>query len=263
VASAGRVVLVHRRTRRRSQHVYAALHLRGLEVFGATRTSGDRGRDVAAIDALLDAVAAGDRVPGLLRRVVDDFGPDEFGLESALPDSADQIVATIADGLTERFATAYRNLRRDHAETLSALATAGYQLPVELRAPVELALTLELRNELARLADETDPDAYREARALAAEARREGVDVDSPGARDALGRAVLRAVGAAIAGVDPVRIEQAVGMVRLVRELGVGVDLDAAQAAVHDALVDGGAASRPLVPLGSALGLAVEQLGHP
>jgi hypothetical protein len=260
VASAGRVALVHRRTRRRTEHTYAALHLGGLEVFGATRRSDDPERDRASIDGLLDAVAAGERVPGLLRRVVDDFGPDELGLESALPDAADQILASIADGLTDRFADAYRRLRHDHAETLGALATAGYELPIDLRAPVELALTRELHDELAGLVDETDPDAYRVARAIAADARAEGVSVDSPGAREALGRAILRAVGTAIASADEAHIEAAIGMIRLARELGVAADLDHVQEAVYDALTSGDVGAGDLRALGVALGLAVDQL---
>jgi hypothetical protein len=260
VACAGRVVLTHRRTRRRSEHAYGALHLGGLEVFGAARASTDREADLAAIDALVDAVSGGARITALLRQVIDAFGPDELGLEDALPDAANQIVATVADSLTDRFADAYKRLHSDHADTLHALALAGYELPDELRAPVELALRRELEGELAVLADETDPEAYRVARAIALDAHVEGVELDSPAARASLGRAVQRAVGAAIASRQGDAVERAVGMLRVVRELGVGVDLDPIQEAVYDALVSGTDA-KPLLPVGLALGLAVDHLG--
>ena len=263
---AGRVRLEHRRTRRRSTHAYAAVHLGGLEVFGATRPAADHAHDVAAIDALIDAATEGIRVTTLLRRVVDAFGPHEFGLESALPDAADQIVASVAEGLVQRFADAYSQLRTDHASTLAALATAGYELPDELRISIELALTRAFEDELATCAQEADPDAYRTAISIARQAQAEGVHVDSPRARAELGRAVHRAVGLAVADPDGAHVEAAVGMVRLVRELGASVDLDPAQELVYDALTAGADAdprAKALATLGYALGLRVDRIGLP
>ena len=126
--SAGRVVLVHRRTRRRTEHVYAAVHLGGLEVFGATREARPDVDD-DLFTALNDAVAGGERVPTILRIIGEGFGPREFGLESALPDAADQIVASAAAGLVDRFAQVYEHLYSDHRSRLAALLTAGYALP--------------------------------------------------------------------------------------------------------------------------------------
>ena len=51
---AGRVMLEHRRTLRRSSHVYAAAHLGGLEVFGATRRA-DAVRDTESIEYFGDS----------------------------------------------------------------------------------------------------------------------------------------------------------------------------------------------------------------
>ena len=80
----------------------------------------------------------------LLRLVSDGFGPREFGLGSALPDAAEQILESAARTLTDRFTGAYDQLFSDHRPTLTALAAAGYQLPPELRAPAELALARRL-----------------------------------------------------------------------------------------------------------------------
>ncbi|MGI8664298.1 MAG: hypothetical protein ACR2LQ_13975 [Acidimicrobiales bacterium] len=72
--------------------VYAAIHLGDLEVFGASRPV-DAERDRGAFAELGAAVGRGDPVTMLLRLIAERFGPGEFGLDSALPDAAEQIAA--------------------------------------------------------------------------------------------------------------------------------------------------------------------------
>src|SRR3954469_18212706 len=139
VGAGGRVTVQHRRTRRRTDHVYAVVHLGGLEVFGATRAP-DPDRDDALFGQVAEAVESGATVPSVLRLLAEGVGPREFGLESALPDAAEQLVASAARQLTERFGATYEHLYADHRGRLNALARAGYPLPPELRAPVEFAL---------------------------------------------------------------------------------------------------------------------------
>src|SRR5204863_6848959 len=112
----GRVALTHMRTRRRSEHVYAALHLGGLEVLGANRLS-DPSRDKTALARVREAFHGDAPVTTLLRLVSEGFGPDEFGLSSALPDAADQILQSAASALADRFASAYDQLFSDHRPT--------------------------------------------------------------------------------------------------------------------------------------------------
>ncbi len=271
--SAGRVVLTHRRTRRTTRWVYGAVHLGGLEVFGAVRPAADpdtgpavRGdgggdRDRADVSALVEATRRGDRVTALLRRVVDRFGPREFGLESALPGAAEDLLSATARGLADRFVAAYDQLRSDHHDTLAALAVAGTPLPAELRGPVALALARRLEAAVAACGGATDPAAYRVVRALAREAREEGVNLASPVAAAELERAVSRAVDHAATAPTTATVEAALGMVRLVRELALDVSLDVPQERIHDALgrgrdrLDDGARAL-LTPLARRLGVA-------
>src|SRR5581483_7980683 len=143
----GLLRLTHRRTGRVTEHAYGALHLGGLEVVGASRPA-DARRDQDSLTFLRQAFAKGAPVTTLLRLLGDGFGPHEFGLESALPDAAEQIVESAATALTDRFAQAYALLFEDHQHTLVALSRSGYQLPAELRAPGELALTRRLVQEV-------------------------------------------------------------------------------------------------------------------
>ncbi|HEX6567890.1 MAG TPA: DUF3536 domain-containing protein [Acidimicrobiales bacterium] len=262
---AGRVALTHRRTRRTTRWAYAAVHLGGLEVFGAVRPaspqdSTDGGAaDAADVAALVDATRRGDRVTTLLRLVVDRFGPREFGLESALPGVGEDLLRATARGLADRFVAAYDQLRADNHDTLAALAVAGTPLPAELRGPVELALARRLDAAVAACGGSTDPATYRVVRALAREAREEGVRLSSPAASSALARAVGRAVDAAATTPTRATVDAAVGMACLARELGLDVPLDVAQERVHEALGDhplDADRRRLLAPLARRLGLA-------
>ena len=263
-ACAARVLLRHGRTRRRSVWTYGAVHLGGLEVFGAVRPgSTEPPDDEAAIDELVDATRRGERITTLLRLVTDRFGPREFGLESALPGVGDDLLRTTADGLADRFVAAYDQLRADHHDTLAALAVAGTSLPPELRGPVELALARRLEAELAACDDATDPVAYRAVQAVARQAREEGVQISSPRAAQALERVLLGAVDQAVADPGDGAVKAAVGLIELARELGVPVDLTVAQdhvyAALHPDGSDGVADATvrdALRSLSQALGLA-------
>jgi hypothetical protein len=267
---AGRVAVTHRRTRRTTRWAYAAVHLGGLEVFGAVRPATDdrpgARRDPADVEHLLAATRTGARVTALLRAVVDRFGPREFGLEDALPGVGEDLLRSTADALADRFVAAYDQLRTDHHDTLAALATAGTPLPAELLGPVELALDRRLRAAVAAAQGSTDPTAYRAVRSLVREARKEGARPSSPAAAAALADVVTRAVDAAAATPDGATVERAVGLVRLVREVALDVSLDAAQERVYAALRDprvGDEARARLAPLARRLGVSPRPLPLP
>jgi alpha-amylase/alpha-mannosidase (GH57 family) len=252
---AGHIVLCHQRTRRMHEQVYAAVHLGGLEVFGATRPA-DAGRDADLFEQLAEAVARGERVTTLLRLIVDGFGPREFGLDSALPDAADQIVAGAADTLAERFAETYDRLYADHRSRLDALITAGYPLPPELRAPMELALARRFEVEIARAVHEDGAERFTVANDIAREARRAGVQLATPRAARTMSATLLAAVERAVEQPDDdERAGAALGLLRLVRGLDLPLDLERPQELVFEAMRgDGGASLRTL---GAALGLGV------
>ncbi len=282
-ACAGLVSVTQRRTRRTTRWAYAAVHLGGLEVFGAVRPATDTtidaaaavpsagagdglGRDRDDVAAVAGAARRGDRVTSLLRLVVDRFGPREFGLESVLPGVGEDLLRATAQRVTDRFVAAYDQLRSDHHHTLAALALVGTPLPAELRGPLELALSRRLAAAVQACGGSTDATVYQVVRTVVREAREEGVRLSSPAAAAALERAVGHAVAAAVAAPASGTVDAAVGMVRLVRELALDVDLDVPQervvAALHDARVDDGHRDL-LAPLASALGVALHPLALP
>ena len=248
----GQVVLRHIRTGRRTDHVYAAVHLGGLEVLGVVRDA-DASADEGAFESLHRAFEDGASLTTLLRVLGAGFGAREFGLDSALPDAPEQIFESAARLLSERFASSYEQLFSDHRAVLRTLASAEYPLPPELRAPVELALARRLEAEVAAQAGSTDPESYGTAVAIAHEARAANVTLDTPAARATFERLVTRSVDDAI--TDPARVDAALATLDLAAELGVHPSLERAQEAVFDAIV-GGAGEAALEALGEALGLA-------
>ncbi|MEY2437605.1 MAG: hypothetical protein QOF97_2441 [Acidimicrobiaceae bacterium] len=254
----GLVTLEHRRTRRRTEHVYAAVHFGGLEVFGATRPA-EPGRDAEELLALAHAVVNGERVATVLRLISEGFGPHEFGLESALPDAADQIVRGAADQLVDRIAATYEHLYRDTRPLLGSLLTAGYPLPPELRAPAEFALARRFEAEIASAIDNSTVESFRAAQEIVTEARTGGFQLVTPRAVTLMGRSLLAAVDRAVeAPDDEDRVAAALALLRLVRDLDLhlALDLERAQERVFDARRE-----RPdeegLVRLARALGLMV------
>jgi len=148
----------------------------------------------------------------------------------------------------------------------AALAVAGTPLGPELRGPIEAALARRLEAALAACAGSTDPDDYRLARAVAREARDEGVQLASPRAAELLARAIDGAVAVAAGRPAPAAVEAARGMVALARELAPDVDLGPAQERLHAALraPDLGEAGRAeLAPLARRLGLSAHPLDVP
>ncbi|HUP69223.1 MAG TPA: DUF3536 domain-containing protein [Acidimicrobiales bacterium] len=283
--SSGHVVLTHRRTGRRTEHLWAAIHLGGLEVVGSTRPVALAPKD-SPIDPperpVSDAAVArqgvgsedGADVLDILRRAFDDgapvttllrmvggLGPREFDLRSALPDAAEQLVERAAATLSDRFAAAYERLVDDHWHTLKAFASAGHPIPPELRAPAELVLARRLEAEILAQHGSLESGAYTAARRIAQEARASGFAVDTPRVRAALSRLLLAAVTRSVEGAG---VDEAIAVLRLARELRVDIPVEGPQELLYAALTGGLAPAldetqrTALRPLAAALNLAVD-----
>jgi len=255
----GRVALTHLRTGRRSEHVYAALHLGGLEVLGSTRRA-DPSADTAALAFLRGSFDHGASVTALLRLLSEGFGPGEFDVTSALPDAAEHVVEGAARTLADRFAAAYERLFDDHRKTIDVLVAANYPFPPELRAPSELVLARRLDAEVLAQQGSVDPADYRRAIALARQARVAGFAVGTPRTRAVVGRLLAAATERAVrAGPDARRgVDAALALLQISDDLGLSGPWEHAQELVHRALDDGTAADPHLAVLATALGLSVE-----
>jgi hypothetical protein len=252
----GHLRLTHRRTGRSTSHVYAALHLGGLEVLGASRPP-DPARDGEAFAAFRNAFDRDAPLTTLLRLVSDGFGPSEFGIRSGLPEGAEQILRGQVRQLSDRFANEFERLYTDHRSTLVALTAAGYPLPPDLRAPAELALARRLDAEIVAQNGSLDPADYTTAIAIARDAKAQGIELDTRRARGAVERLLLAGVERAV--VDASAAAAAVTLLDISRELGIHPSIERAQEIVFDALAqtDADNVDPRLRKLAAALYLAV------
>ena len=241
----GRVELRHRRTGRRHEHIYAALRMGALEIAGASRpASGDTEHDDALLARFAAAFRDGERVTALVRHMIDELAPpglggEEFSLDSALPDAAEQVLRSTAQSLVDRFDVAFERLVTDAADVFEALAVAGYPLPPELKLPVEMATARRLEADLVALAAAFEPVTLRDARELAEQAKVQGLSLTTPAVIGALRDATERVVQIAVADRSPDAVQDAIAMVRLALLLDAPFDLSPAQDAVYFALVGG------------------------
>ncbi|HKA02908.1 MAG TPA: DUF3536 domain-containing protein [Acidimicrobiales bacterium] len=275
----GRVTLVHCRTQRAHRYVYAAVHFGALDVVGACRPAQDGPGDDEALGALRAAFTDGTRLTQLLRLVSDGFGPGEFDVSAALPDTPDPLLATAARRLADRFGAELERLFTDHRAVFSTLTAAGHPLPDELRVPAQLALARRLEADLVDVGADGDRLALASAQSVVADAMDAGVTLDMPHVRAVAATAVDQLVGRALASGSAADVADAVALLDLARHAGVPVDVAPAQEAVYDRLIGAkgvepalgstGAGRRPaanteaLTRLGAALGLAVGHLGIP
>jgi len=268
--SCGEVRLVHHRTRRATTHLYAAFRLGGLEVTGVVcEADPAAGIDRTAVDGLAEAFRGGARLTELLRRASDALGDDEFGLEAALPDAAEQVLAGAADRLADEVARLSERLLLDHRDTFDALVEAGSTLPPELRAPAELVLARRLEAELVSLALGWSEPAARAAQDTVDEAVRAGLRIDADAATAALADALRASVQRVVRGEsDAAPVEF---LLRLARVLEAEIDISVPQEQVYAALTspqddadgdDPAWRGAELRRVGQALGLAVDRLGQ-
>jgi hypothetical protein len=257
--SAGVVRLCHRRTQREDAYAYAAVLIDALEVLGSIRPA-DGDRDEAGVDEVFDAFEEGLRLSRLLRLLNERFGPAEFGLERALPDAAEQIVASAAAAVEERFDDAYDRMYRFNRTDLRALAGAGLTLPPAIRLAAQEALARRLEREILAQQGSWDSKAYAAALQTAQEAESYGLTIDAPRARVVLEHTIGAAVGRALEG-DGLAVDAVLALRHLARSLGVGLDLARPQELVYDAVLAGG--DEQVRMLAEALDLAVSALGIP
>jgi hypothetical protein len=240
--------------------VYAAVQLGELDVLGACRESG--ADEASGLARLRDAFQRGERLTAILRRVVDDFGPEEFDVTGGLADAAEPLLDTAARALSDRFGAELGRLFSDHRDVFTALAAAGHALPSELQLPAQLALARRLEAELVALADGFDRATLAAAAGVVDEAAEVSVSLDTPAVRAAAEAAVEGLARRAALTGRAVDVDAAVAVLDVVRRAGVPVGVEVAQEVVYDALLAGGAGA-DLEVLGAALGLAVDRLGAP
>ena len=265
--STSRVQLRSQVTGRTFDFAVVALHLGGLDFHGVVAPfPGRRAFDRAAqrlweaypqepmarlIQLIGEVLPEGD-APGHL-----------FDLEATLPEGRQQIVGAVFSDLAGRFQEAYARLYHDHRRILETLTAAGYELPRDLRAAAELTLAAELDAQLERASDgHADLASFQAVRDTVSHARSQGYQLDLEAVEQRLTNAVTGAAETAARSLVQTDVDAVQRWLVLCAELGVDVDLSAAQEHAFDAAQRalarraGPDDMAPVAALGSRLGLS-------
>jgi len=258
VLSTGRLELEERATGRRHDFATAALYVGGVDFHCSVRAfPGGQRFDESA--ARLWAKLPTGSLPTLLRTAEQEFGPEEHGLTSVLPDGLERISRLVFGDVVKRFADEYVHLYETNARILEMLAESGFELPAELRAAAEFAFARRFDDAIRRVAGSRDPQAYSEAVEVAEGARKRGYAFDRSAAGGTFGELVTEATAAAVAEPSAERFRAAAALVDVGRRLGFAEWLARAQELVFDAIGRGLAIDDDVRGLAGALGLAVTE----
>ncbi|HWS53543.1 MAG TPA: DUF3536 domain-containing protein, partial [Pyrinomonadaceae bacterium] len=176
----GRLALEDAATGRRHEFAHAAMRFGEVDYYCALRPFTDA-RAFGEAAGRLWSLFRTASLPALLRAALEEFGPEEFGLEALLPEGRGRLSRSVFGRLAGRFMEEYEQLYAEHRRVIERLQEFGFQPPREVRAAAELTLSRRLEAELRR--QQRGAGDYRAAVELAAEAARSGYRIDHAAVR--------------------------------------------------------------------------------
>jgi alpha-amylase/alpha-mannosidase (GH57 family) len=248
-------------TGRRHRYAVAAVHLGGTDFHGIVAADPGDERFTAIETVLWEAFPTAP-IARLLRLVDTELGAqgdvEEFGLDQVLPAGRQELVGVVFADLADRFHTEYSRLYHDHRRILEMLTASGYELPLALRAAGEVTLSMELAAQLEEARAPQRPlfngaSSFEAVRDTVDRARQLGFHLDLHPVVDALTDAVTAAVKAAVDAPDEAAVAEVERWLALCAEVGVDIDLSAAQERAWDLLAADGPVSAPVARLAAAL----------
>ena len=258
--ASGQVELQSRITGRRFNASFLSLHFGGVDFYCAVKPFEDADTHKAQV-ALVESAFLRGLVPGILASVRQDFGGVEYGLEQVLPDGRERLAREAFRDLIEDLSEETAKIYQDNKHRLDLFQAAGYPLPAELRNAAEFTLSRQFEAEIRAQRESRDPGAYARAAELAREAAELGYHLDTTESQRHFGAMATRAVEGALSSPDSSRLDAAIDLLKLTRDLGIKADLQNAQEIACRA-TDVMHAPEKLEELAKLLWLAPELLTH-
>lgn len=233
--STERIALASRATGKRHEFAAAAMHFGDVDFYCALRESAG-GDEFAAHSRELWTAFRASSLPALLRRVREEFGPAEFGLEHLLAEDRQRVHEIVFSKTVERFAEQYEMLFEENRRQIEMLQDAGFELPPELRAAAEFTVGRRFESELMRFERERSADSLRGATLAAEEVVRLGCRIDRERTRQQVAQLIARSVTSLITSLSNEGIEESFELIRLAHKLGLDADVERAQEIVYQAV---------------------------
>jgi len=247
ILATAHIELQERATEKRYDLSVAAMHFGGVDFYCVARPFAGEHRFTAAATRLWSVFRTAS-LPVILRMAQEEFGPDEYGLESLLPDGRSKITTMVLGNIVGNFTQEYARLYETNQRVLEMLQSAGLELPTELLAAAEFTFSRRFEDALRGAGGSHDPEAYARAVQIAQEAKLRGFAIDFTGSVPAMMRTLAEAATQVLIEPTEERVARAVRLAELVRGLGMNGSLERAQEII-DATMPvhaGGAAARAL-----------------
>jgi hypothetical protein len=190
----------------------------------------------------------------LLRVALEEFGPDEFGLEALLPQGQGHLSRSVFGKLVARFMEEYEYLYEENRRVIERLQEIGFHPPRELRLAAELTVGLRLEREIR--GQRRGAGDYRAAVEIARDAARCGYRIDRTSVTRVFEETVTEAARFVVVRPEPDNIRSARALIDLGRELGLEANLERGQEIIYEAARTGVAFSAEARDFALALGLA-------
>ncbi len=226
--ASGHLLLHSAVTGRSFEAGFVALHFGGMD-FVCSVKPWPGPAEHAGASAKVQAAFLRGLVPGIISSLRADYGGEEFGLDQVLPDGRERLGREVFQDLLKQVSEQTSRVYQENRQRLDLFQAAGFPLPAELRAAAEYTLSRQFEAEIRAQRESEDPRAYERAIALARRASELGYRLDTRESQKIFGDMITDAVGQALGSPDSTRLQQAIDLLRLTRELGIHPDLERAQ----------------------------------
>ncbi len=213
----------------------AAMHFGGVDFYCVARPFEGEHRFAAAAARLWASFRTAS-LPVILRIAQEEFGPDEYGLESLLPEGRATITAMVLGNIVGNFTQEYTRLYETNQRVLEMLQSAGLEFPPELLAAAEFTFSRRFEQAIREANGSHLPQSYPLAVQIAQEAKRRGFHLDLTNSLPIMTKTLADAAAEAVADPIPERVDQVVALTQLVRRLGMERAMDRAQEIVDRVL---------------------------
>jgi len=236
----------------------AVLHYGGYDFHCATRSFSDPAGFAAIRDELFQHFV-GHSLSEVVRALDRHFEGRGYGIRDLFLEERRKILATVTDGVLQRFEDTYRQLYEQTRRLMQYLREVDARPPDALVLAARYVLQRDIERELTRLIQQDDvADRINE---LVVEARSLGIDLALERERvtPALEQALLARMFRLRDRALPDRVESAVAVLRVAQRIGAMPDLWAAQNRLFELWrADDAGGRRVLAPLAEALGFALD-----
>jgi alpha-amylase/alpha-mannosidase (GH57 family) len=231
----GRFRLEDKHTGKGYDYAVASIHFGGVDFYCVLKGFPGGHRFSASVSRLWSNFRTAP-LPLLLRTLQEEFGPEEYGLESVLAEGRWRVSQLVFGDLVKSFADQYLLLYEKNQRVLEMLQEAGFELPKELMAAAEFTLGRRFEEEIRKAQRSRDPRHYQRAIEIEAEVERHGYRIDRSATSVLFDEMVAEAVDEAVRDPSAQRFLQAASLVDLARKLRADSDLDRAQEILYAAL---------------------------